>query len=829
MRQILLYFFLVAFIFSVKAQDIVQPNIIIFYADDLGWQDTPLNKIGNPSPWETPNLLSLAAEGAKFSQAYSPAPTCAPSRAALLSGRHPVKTKMTQVSGGKIPRLNVNQAHNKLIGPYYPRRLAVEETTIAEALSTAGYVSGHIGKWHIAGANDFPEAIHQGFDDQATGRGMHRNMGDRWTGYATDTIGDPYRIDADGRPFDSVTENALTFMDENKSEPFFMYMAHWLVHVPIQTRDLALLTYYCEKLGIPVPTEDTDITTGGHSNPYYGAMVGTLDWSLGKVVNYLKATDDPRHPGKKLFETTYIIFSSDNGGTENKGNEIITDNFPLDLGKTSSKEGGIRVPLVITGPDIPVNEFDHVVNGLDFFPTILSLTGTTVADNIFDDFDGVDLSPLLKEEATIVEDTNGAERTDLFWHYPNAGDTRAKSAIRSGNYKLYKKYVDSSYEAYQLYNDDGSFNDLEEFINVIDLMPVSEKEEMIAKLETFLTDNNARYPTWNPDYGEPDGPLPNQLLVPAITSWSYNQDTNIATTTVANSSGEAAIAFASLLYKENDATENDEWFESLATTIDGNSITAEVPANTTAIVFYMIDENNFLVLSDEISTIFIPQITLNDVDLEQSFDPTSTYSELLGATTTTANYLQTRTEGGGDGAKFLVKSTANTTVVCDKITFGIRSQNEDVVAFDVRIAGVTQSFDYTSLSTGADIDFDFDTPIIFTNTSQEMEVITTALTNSGGLNPRFRIYDLTFHLGTVGVDDEEGVKNLDLFPNPVKSIFSLTEEVASGVLYNLYGAKIVEFNNPYKNIEVSNLERGLYFLQVITRNGHKKTLKLLKE
>ncbi len=833
MKHTLLFLFLITSIFSVKGQDIVQPNIVIFYADDLGWQDTPLNDIGDTVPWETPNMLSLAAEGAKFSQAYSPAPTCAPSRAAMLSGRNVIKTKLTQVSGGKLPGLTNAQAHNKLIGPYIPKRMDVEEFTIAEALSSAGYVSAHIGKWHIAGANGFPEAIHQGFNAQETGRGMHQNMGDRWTGYATDAANDPFQIDADGRPFDSVTEDALIFMDENKSEPFFMYMSTWLVHTPIQTRDSALLAYYCDKLGIDVPTGDIDFTTGGHTNPYYGAMIGTLDWSLGKVVDFLKETDDPRHPGMKLFETTYIIFSSDNGASEMDGDEIVTDNFPLDLGKTSSKEGGIRVPLVITGPEIPVNEFDNVVNGLDFFPTILSLTGTTVADSISDDFDGVDLSPLLKEESVIVADVDGNERTDLFWHYPNANDEKAKSSIRSGNYKLYKKYVDSSYEAYQLYNDDGSLNDIEEFINVIDLMPVSEKDEMIAKLEAFLTDNNARYPTWNPDYSEPDAPLPNQLLVPAVTSLSYDQDANIATTTVANSSGEAAITFATLLYKENDATQNDEWFEYEVTTINGNSISADVPENATAIAFNMIDENNFLVLSDELPIASITKITLNDVDPIQSFNPTSNQYELIGATTINGGgaYLQMRTEGGGDGARYLVKSIANTTVVCDKITFGIRSQEDDVVAVDVTIAGETQTFDYTSASTTADIDFEFDTPVTFTNTSQELEIITTALTNSAGLLPRFRIYDLTFHLGEpVGLDGvEDDNQDLYLIPNPVKAIFSLSKEVESGVLYDLYGRRVYGLNNKHTNIDVSSLETGLYFLEVTLKNGSKKSLKLLKE
>ena len=833
-KYTLLYFFLITLIWSVKGQDLVKPNIIIFYADDLGWQDTNLNNVGDPVLWETPNMEKLAAAGAKFSQAYSPAPTCAPSRAAMLSGRHPIKTKVTQVSGGALPGLKKAKAHSKLIGPYYPERLEEKEITIAEALSPAGYVSTHIGKWHIAGANGFPEAIHQGFDSQSTSRGMHQNMGNRWEGYATDADDDPYKIDADGRPMDSLTEDAVAFIEANKSEPFFLYMATWLVHTPIQTRDLALLTHYCEKLGIPVPTADTDITTGGQTNPYYGAMIGTLDWSLGKVIDYLEATDDPRNPGKKLFETTYIIFSSDNGASENDRNEIVADNAPLDLGKTSTKEGGIRVPLVITGPDIPVNEFDNVVNGLDFYPTILSLTGTSIDDSLFNDLDGVDLSPLLKGEATLVEQTKEGvttERTDLFWHYPNADDEKAKSAIRRGDYKLYKKYIDGSYEAYQLYNGGDNFVDIEESTDVINIMPVDIKNDMIASLEAYLTDNNAKFPTWNPDYAEADGPLENQNLVPAVTSVSYNQDTNVATAIIENTSGKAAIAKATLLYKEDGVKE--EWIESsLTTTIDGNVITADVPETATSVVFNMIDENNFLVLSEEIATVTVTQITLNDTDTEQNFNPSDVFYETVGDISIKDKYLQAIAENGGQGANFYVKSTNNTTIVCNKVTFSVRSKQNDTSKFEVTIGGETQSFIYTSSEDRDDVEFDFSNPVSFTNESQKIEFLTTALTNSeDGITPRFRLYNIIFHVSEVlGVDDtKNNTVGLNLYPNPVKNTFSLTKEVKSGVLYNSYGAKKYEFKNKYKNIDISNLNAGLYLLQVKYNNGSIKYLKLLKE
>jgi len=833
MKNTIFFLFLLTTILSVSGQEVAKPNIIIFYADDLGWQDTNLNNVNEPVLWETPNMEKLASAGAKFSQAYSPAPTCAPSRAAMLSGRNVIKTKVTQVSGGVIPALKKAKAHNKLIGPYYPERLDADEFTIAEALSDAGYVSTHVGKWHIAGANGFPEAIHQGFGSQFTSRGMHKNMGNRWEGYATDAEDDPYRIDEDGRPLDSVTEDAIAFMETNKSEPFFLYMATWLVHTPIQTRDLALLTYYCNKLGIPVPTEDTDITTGGQTNPYYGAMIGTLDWSLGRLIDYLEATDDPRNPGKKLFETTYIIFSSDNGASENDGDEIVADNAPLDLGKTSSKEGGIRVPLVITGPGIAVNQFSNVVNGLDFYPTILSLTGTSIDDALFNDLDGADLSPLLKGESTTVSQTKDGvttERTDLFWHYPNADDEKAKSAIRSGDYKLYKKYIDGSYEAYQLYNGGDNFVDIEESVDVINTMPVDIKNRMIASLEAYLTDNNAKYPTWNPDYAEADGPLPNQDAVPSVTSVTFNQDTNVATAVIENTSGKAAIGTATLLYKENE--QNEEWLESTETTINGNIITANVPESAIGIVFNMIDENNFLVLSEEVEILRIISISLNDTDSEQNFNPTDVLYETVGDIIVKDSYLQAINVNGGQGANFYVKSTNNTTIVCDKVTFGVRSRANDTSKFDVTIGGETQSFTYTSTKDSNDVEFDFLNPVSFTSTSQEIKFITTALTNSeAGVTPRFRLYDITFHVSEVlAVDDvKDNSIGLKAYPNPVKNTFSLTQEVQSGVLYNAFGAKKHAFYNQYKNIDISNLDAGLYLLQVRYKDGSVKHLKLLKE
>ncbi|WP_225035254.1 sulfatase-like hydrolase/transferase [Winogradskyella sp. SM1960] len=830
MRNTTLFFLFSLFLTpQIYGQTIDRPNVIIFYVDDLGWQDTQLNDEGTPVPWETPNMLSLAAEGANFSQAYSPAPTCAPSRSAMMSGRHTTQTGMTHVSGGRIPEVNTNNNNDKMIPPFYKGRLHVEETTIAEALAPSGYVSGHVGKWHMASShNRFPEAVDQGFDSQYTGRGIQSGMPDRSTGYATSDPNDPYMIDEDGRPYDAVTEEALAFLEVNNSEPFFLYMATWLVHTPIQTRDLALLTYYCDKLGIPVPTTDTDITTGGQTNPYYGAMVASLDWSLGKVVNYLKTTDDPRHPGKKLFETTYIIFTSDNGGVMNAGPEIITDNSPLDKGKKYIQEGGIRTPMVITGPDVAVGDYNNVVSHLDFYPTILSITDTDAPASVTDKLDGVDLYPFLKNEATVIADANGNERTDLYWHFPHNKDIQMQSAIRSNEYKFYKNHVDNSYELYQLYNTDGSNYDIEETTNIINTADATVVNELTNKLETFLADNDARFPQWNPDYSGSDAPLANQNNVPSIIASSFNQDTGIATTSVTTESGEAAINKAYLLYTED----NQEWFE-IGATVNGNTITAEVPESAIGIVFTLIDENNFLIKSEEVSTVPVVKITLNTTEEAQQFEPESTdvYGELIGNATANSAFIQSRTEGGGDGFNINVKATES--VLCEKITFRVRSREGDTANFDVTIGGETQSFEYTSTSDTDDLYYEFNTPVTITEAAQTMELLVTNLTNAtAGTTPRFRVYSLTFHLdlSSLGVDEvASNNQALQLFPNPVKGTFSLSKAVPSGVLYNIHGAKAYEFNNQHEDIDISGLKTGLYFLEVIHEDGSKSTLKLLKE
>lgn len=592
-----------------------KPNIIIFYVDDLGWQDTQLNDIDEPTPWETPNLVALAKRGMNFTQAYSPAPTCAPSRGGLLSGQHPAKTNFTHVLGAQIP--TALNKHSKLIAPYINDHLSPETLTLAEALKDRGYKTGHVGKWHLGNyASNYPKA--HGFDFSFDKRGAHRGSKQRHKDfdnkkfplskekYLPYSEKNPNGI---SYPFDLVTENALHFVQENKDEPFFLYLAHWMVHVPIITKNRALLQHYTDKLGIAFPQSSDPITTPGQTNPYYGAMVTTVDWSLGRLVSLLEQTDDPRNPGKKLIDTTYIFFSSDNGGTENKDTEIITDNFPLDKGKKHTEEGGIRVPMVVAGPVVKPNTTHHgMVNQLDYYPTILALTNTTISKQYEAKLSGVDLSSVLQNEQEKATHADGSLRKNLFWHFPHYEGSQMRGAIRQGDFKLYKYYLDDSYSLYRLYKD-GERYDLEENNNLITEPEYARvAKELSTNLEQHLKENNAVYPHLNPQSNDN---VAARTLVPEVSSSEFNKAKRKAQISLVG--GKTAIKEAYLLAEIAKTKGSDKreargrvviTYEKLPVTINSTDMTVSghVPKGHDAYLFVLIDENNFLVTSDKYQT-----------------------------------------------------------------------------------------------------------------------------------------------------------------------------------------------------------------------------------
>ncbi|WP_225035236.1 sulfatase [Winogradskyella sp. SM1960] len=606
---------------SQNKKDLTKPNIIIFYVDDLGWQDTELNNLDEPSPWETPNISQLADNGLNFTNAYSPAPTCAPSRAALLSGLHPTKTGVTHVSGGKIP---TSARRSNYIAPFYPKGLMPEHFTIAEALKMNGYKTGHVGKWHV-GTLNIQKSKQQGFDFAYESRGAHqgpKKPKNRLTDFATHDKSDAYRLSDEkyppftkaspngiSYPKDMVTEKALEFITSNKDEPFFLYLAHWLVHAPIHTKNKELLQYYSDKLGIDFPKEDIPIRTEGQTNPFYGSMVTTLDWSLGRVVDLLKTTDDPRNPGKKLYETTYIIFSSDNGGVEKANGDIVTDNFPLDEGKKYAQEGGIRVPLVISGPNIPKGKTEDVlINQLDFFPTILNLTNSEIPAKYSANLDGLDISNVLLNNENVVKNNTGEPREALWWHFPHNQDHQMQSAIRHGDYKLYKNHIKGNYELYRLYKD-GEREDLEEKFDIASQNPEVVKE-LSTRLEKYLTDNNAQFPYKNPSKFKSEEDREDVASIPVIINESFDTDSRKASITLAKGKTKVIEPYAlvklakKLRRKKNGKTrkygKHDTTFIKIPLDSSKNNLeyTFTVPEGIIEYGVILIDENRFMVQSE---------------------------------------------------------------------------------------------------------------------------------------------------------------------------------------------------------------------------------------
>jgi hypothetical protein len=320
-----------------------------------------------------------------------------------------------------------------------------------------------------------------------------------------------------------------------------------------------------------------------------------LDYYVGRLLKFLDETEDPRWPGHSLRENTYLIFTSDNGGMERHPGEIITDNFPLDRGKISAMEGGTRVPLIVRGPGIPANvQSDVMVNGLDFYPTILALAG--IEQPAEKHLDGADLSALLKTDPTnpkLVHEADGRMRDTMVWHFPNS--VALESTIRVGDWKLVRNYDHlnnkhaSELELYRLYDTkDGQQkrNDIEEANNLADSMP-EKAQALNTKLSEILTEMEASYPYYNPYFKYP---LPYKEKVCSIKSHAQTGDR----VEFSYQENGAKVVRANLIYTLNGGEQYEEWFRQPADLLPDSMLVAQLPAGTTHYFINLIDENNFL-------------------------------------------------------------------------------------------------------------------------------------------------------------------------------------------------------------------------------------------
>ncbi len=578
-----------------------KPNVLLMLVDDLGWQDVVSYDVDEPSPYETPNIDKLAQRGVLFTNGYSPSPVCSPSRCAIMSGKHPARTMSTTVASGKPPAPHHPQ--NSFISPWCRGGMDTQNVTIAEALKSNGYKTGHVGKWHIAVNHySFPQPVDEGFDftshyhGNSMARGVQNGMPNRLEGFATRQSNDPYRLDENGYPRDHVTEEALRFLSENKNEPMFLYYASWLVHTPIQTRSKQLLEKYCDKLKVKYPEDPRGWTLDGQRNPYYCAMVETLDYYVGNLIGYLEKTEDPRWPGHRLIENTYVIFSSDNGGMEGYSDIVFTDNYPLDKGKIHVREGGIRVPFLISGPRIhPGIRSEVVVNGLDFYPTILGWTGTpNSAKQILD---GSDLGSLLREDPTdaakVIDVRTNKPRESMFWHFPN-GYCQQSAHLKNGYKLIYNHpFERQRLELYQLYDATGKRMDWEEAKDLSKERPKI-AEMMENELLSFLKSMNAGMTNYNPGCTKVKMPGAGKIL-----SVIDQQRTNRRVRLRYQENG-AKLVSAKVIYSFNGDSPDSEWFPHVAKIFDATSkspakVEATLPPRVTHYTFNLIDENNFMV------------------------------------------------------------------------------------------------------------------------------------------------------------------------------------------------------------------------------------------
>lgn len=574
-----------------------KPNVILLLTDDFGQQDIGCYDLDNSIPYETPFLDSLSKKGVMFTQAYSPAPTCAPSRSAILSGLHPARTNLTHVSGGILP-VPGNFKHSANITPYYKGHSSVSSNGLAKVLKANGYLTGHAGKWHMQDPSS-KYAPPQGFDYTASNRGATITTPDRSKIFASTEPSNPYQLDANGFPQHDNLDDAIKFLKiaNEQDKPFFLYWCTFLVHAPVHTRSRELLEKYCEKMNVPFPkdakTPPITKSEDGQKNPYYGAMVEMLDYYCSQLYKYLLETEDPRWKGHKLYENTYIIFSSDNGGMEGS-TERYTDNFPFQKGKISAMEGGIRVPLFIIGPNIPAGvTSDVLVNGLDFYPTIMSWTKSKVPEG--KRFDGLDLSNFLvknPKDASLIKDKNNKVRDTMLWHFPNA--SAQESAIRIGDYKLVRNYgTKPELELFRLYDSQKKANlDISEETNLAEKMP-EKTAEMNKVLTKILAEMDADEPYLNPNAVQAPATKKN---VPSVASHEVKGD---AVEFVLKGNG-AKIIRADLIYTTSDADPKHPWKRVKRIDLSGNKASVTLPAKTTYYYLNLIDENNFLVCYPQI-------------------------------------------------------------------------------------------------------------------------------------------------------------------------------------------------------------------------------------
>lgn len=415
-----------------------QQNVLLLVADDMS---AYMMGIAGSSFYETPHLDRLASEGILFTQAYGTGPVCSPSRASLMTGKHPARLHLTNYTPGSEPK------NAPLKTPDWTPFLPITETTLGNLFSDAGFVTGHFGKWHLN--RDYRHSPNRPMDPETQG------FQHVFTTVKPQPDQDPRMDPHNAR---AITEKTKDFLSAHQGVPFFCVVEHNLIHRP-EIEDPDWIQAFRKKEG-----SDQDF-----QRPELGALVKRLDWSAGEILDHLDALG--------LTENTLVVFTADHG-TPGKQDE---DRRPLRGAKASLYEGGIRVPLILRQPGTleAGRVFEEPVTGAD-----LAVTLGRMADSSFARerglFDGVDIINRLSETA---EDSE--ESRLLAWHFPHYHHQGIApcGALRQGRYKLIEWFEerllqrdpDAAFELYDLKVDPREKKDLS-----------SERPELVRELSRAL-------------------------------------------------------------------------------------------------------------------------------------------------------------------------------------------------------------------------------------------------------------------------------------------------------------------------------------------------------
>lgn len=476
---------------QVFAESKGKPNIIFFLVDDMGWQDTSVPFWTQKTPfnqrYHTPNMERLASQGMKFTQAYA-CTVSSPTRTSLMTGMNAARHRVTNWTLKRntpvdptdtdleFPQWNING-----LQPVDSIKQSVYATTLPQILKANGYFTIHCGKAHW-GTTSTPGSDPRtlGFDVNIAGHSAgspasylgEKNFGNAEKGGYTPPWGVPglekYHGDSINLT-EALTREAVKALDIAKEtgKPFYLYMAHYAVHIPLEPDHRFYPKY--KAMGLEEP------------EARYASMIESMDKSLGDLMDYLEK--------KGIADNTIILFMSDNGGlsAHARGGQSHTHNLPLRSGKGSAYEGGIREPMLVKWPGKvkPASVCNDYLIIEDFFPSILEIAGIKKYRTI-QKVDGKSFVPMLLQTGTT------AKSRDLFWHYPNKWGVDgpgigATSTIRSGNWKLIYWYKDQKFELYNISNDIGENN------NLAASEPARVKE-MAAKLGKYLRSVKAQRP-----------------------------------------------------------------------------------------------------------------------------------------------------------------------------------------------------------------------------------------------------------------------------------------------------------------------------------------------